>query len=266
MNFFRTVFNLATGFKAYRSIRDLPVGAGILYIGLLMALLALVVMASLVPLAFEWSFKAAGWMDQHLPRFSIRNERLVTDVAQPFRAGNDAFLFVLDTTGQITAPVTNAERGMLVSSDQFLVWYRPLETATNIQTRAQSWRGFPDGVVNGAYLLGLMRALAWVGIPLVYVLMAAGGMIFVLLQASLFGVIGSFVERSALRPLSMSQQINIAIYAATPASIIVAAYVALRMWGLDFWLIYMIAYGVTLIGASNACRDKQPAVREDDLL
>jgi hypothetical protein len=264
MKFFRTIFNLSTGFKHYRTIRDLPVGSSVLYLAQLMALLALGVMASLVPLAFQWSRTAAAWMDQHLPRFSIQNERVVTDVEQPYRAGNDAFLFVLDTTGQTTGPVTSAERGVLVTGSEILFWYQPLANATTIQSRAQSWRGFPEGVVNGAYLLGFVRAVAWVGIPLGYLTLATGGMVFILMQAMFFAVVGSIVERKAPRPLSLTQQLNIAIHAATPASIIVAAYMAFRMWNMDFWLIYLITYGIALIGASNACRDNPPVQPKED--
>jgi hypothetical protein len=266
MNFFRTIFKLSTGFQGYRAIRDQPVVVSLLYLGQLVALLALVLLLALLPLALEWNQTAALWMDGHLPKFSVRNEHVVTEVAQPARAGNDAFRFILDTTGQVTAPETNAERGVLVTSDEFLVWYQSGGGSNaNLQTRRQSWRGFPDGVVNGDYFRKLTRTFAWVGVPLCYLVMAVGGMVLVLVQALFFSLVGSFVERNTPRPLSLTQHLNIAIHAVTPAALIVTAYLALRMWAMDFWLIYLVAYGVALIGASNACRDKTPPKQNEDL-
>jgi hypothetical protein len=262
MNFFRTIFNLSTGFQGYRAIRDIPVSASVLYLVQLMALLALVLLLALLPVGVEWCQSVAGWMDKNLPQFSIQNEHVVTEVPQPAKAGNGTFRFLLDTTGKVTRPETNAEYGVLVTGSDFLMWHAP---AGKVQTRSQSLRGLPDGVVNGDYFLSLMRAFAWVAIPLGYLAMVTCGMMLVLVQALFFAFIGSFVERAAPRPLSLTQHLNIAIHAATPAAIIVTAYLAFRMWAMDFWLIYLIAYGVALIGASNVCRDTPPAKQEEDL-
>jgi len=60
MNFFRTIFNLSTGFQGYRAIRDIPVSASVLYLVQLMALLALVLLLALLPVGVEWCQSVAG--------------------------------------------------------------------------------------------------------------------------------------------------------------------------------------------------------------
>jgi len=85
------------------------------------------------------------------------------------------------------------------------------------------------------------------------------------MQALFFSFMGSFVERRAPHPFTLIQHLNISMHAVTPAALIITGYLALRMWAMDFWLVYLIAYGVTLIGATNACRDKTPAKQEEDL-
>ena len=81
-------------------------------------------------------------------------------------------------------------------------------------------------------------------------------------------VVASFMERSMPAPLQLPQLLNIAIHACTPAAIVVTIYSAMRLHNLNLWLVYLIVYGVFLVGASIACRDpvegRKP--REDDLL
>jgi len=122
--------------------------------------------------------------------------------------------------------------------------------------------------VNGEYFRHLSRALLWLLMPLGWLVLILFGMLSCLVQAYLFSVIASFMERSMPAPLQLNQLLNIAIHACTPAAIVVTAYSAMRLHNLNLWLVYLIVYGIFLVGASSACRDpverKEP--REDGLL
>jgi hypothetical protein len=90
------------------------------------------------------------------------------------------------------------------------------------------------------------------------------GLVLALMQAGFFSGIGSMMERGAAHPLSFQQLFNIALHATTPAAIIVTAYLAMRLPGLDLWLIYLIAYSIFLVGATHACRQPDPAAEPPD--
>ncbi len=95
-----------------------------------------------------------------------------------------------------------------------------------------------------------------VGFPLAFVVAVLLGLLMTLIQGYLFALIGSFIERGGRQALTLPQLLNVALHAATPGAVIVAVYTALRLEGLDLWLIYLIAYGVFLVGGTHACRQE----------
>jgi len=260
MNFLRTVIALCSSFKSYRQFRDQAVSTSLKHLVKLVSVLSIVLLISFIPWVSTRSNRFARWVDDNFPPFSIHDGKITTTAEQPFYASEGDFLFILDTTGKITGPDPKALQGMLFTADSFVVWLR----ATNspepvIQSQRGSLRGFPDGVVNGDYFRKLIHAFLWVGLPLALVVLILLALLSTLLQAYLFSIIASFMERSMPAPLQLQQLLNIAIHAVTPAAIIVTAYMAMQLHGLNLWAVYLVAYGVFLIGATNACRDHDRA-------
>ncbi len=280
MNFLRSIIALCSGFANYRAYRDLAVSTSLKHLLKLILLLALVLAISAVPPALQAVDEIARRFDDHRPDFSIQDGKIVSHEKQPYSWGNKDVRFILDTTGTVTTPDSNALSGVLFTADNFSYWVTPTNDSllawaastnagmTIVSTHPQSLRGFPDGVINGDYFRHLIRAMLWFLMPIGWLLLVLFGMLSCLLQAYLFSVVASFMERSMPAPLQLSQLLNIAIYACTPAAIVVTLYSTMRLHNLNLWLVYLIVYGIFLIGASMACRDpvegRRP--RADDLL
>ncbi|HUK81939.1 MAG TPA: DUF1189 family protein [Verrucomicrobiae bacterium] len=270
MNFFRTTFALCASFRNYRLVRDLPVTTSVKYLLKLLTLLAVLLMVSLVPWALKLGNQFASWVDTHFPPFSIQDGKIVAgDVKQPYTVGDADFLFILDTTGKITQPDAKSLQGVLFMADSFIVWMKTTNTA-DATLRAQRYplRGFPDGAVNGDYFRGLFRSFLWVGLPLTLLVLVLIGLLSTLLQAYLFSLFASLIERGTPSGLQLPQLLNIAIHAVTPAAIVFTAYFAMRLQGLDLWLVYIVIYGIFLVGATNACRNRtaREESHDDDFL
>jgi len=266
MNFASTVLQLCSSFKSYRQFRDVPVTSSVKYLLKLMALLALVLMASFVPWALRGCAEFARRFDLNRPVFTLHDGKLTSTAAQPAYWGDSDLMFVLDTTGKVTKPDPAALRGILFMADKFLFWVN----ATNVpeggaMSREQNLAGFPDGTVDGSYIRRLMNASLLMAVPLSWVLLILGGALTCLFQAYLFSLAASVLERTMTAPFRLNQLLNIAIHAVTPGAIIVTTYTALRLQGIDLWLVYLIAYGIFLVGATNASRDKlAPEEHGDD--
>jgi hypothetical protein len=255
MKFLRSVIELCSGFATYRQYRDLPVTTSLKHLVKLITLLALVMAVCAIPLALDGIDEFARLFDDHRPDFSILEGKVITHAQQPASWGNDNLRFILDTTNAVASPDSNATFGVLFTADSFLYWMTPSNAPAPVSTHLQSLRGFPDGAVNGDYFRRLIRAVLWLLVPIGWLILALFGILSCLVQAYLFSVVASFLERSMPAPLQLSQLLNIAIHACTPPAIVVTAYSAMRLHGLNLWLVYLIVYGIFLVGASNACRD-----------
>ena len=280
MNFLRSIIALCSSFANYRAYRDVAISSSLKYLLKLILLLALVLAISAVPPALKAIDEFARRFDDHRPDFFIHAGKIVSREKQPYSWGNKDTRFILDTTGAVTTPDSNATSGVLFTADNFSYWITPTNdsllaraastnaTTTIFSTPPQPLREFPDGIVNGDYFRRLVRAMLWFLVPIGWLLLALFGMLSCLLQAYLFSLVASFMERSMPAPLRLSQLLNIAIHACTPAAIVVTIYSAMRLHHLNLWFVYLIVYGIFLIGASIACGDpvEEERPRGEDLL
>ena len=269
MKFLRTVLALSANFRHYRAIRDLPVRSSLWYLTKLVFPVTLLTLLALTPVALHRVDDLAEWMDRHLPKFAINDGHVTSPVPQPYRASADGFLFILDTTGATTQPDTNVLQGLLLNSDSFTFWIGATNGPTPVmRTQQSSLHGFPDGNVNGDYFRQLFRSFLWVGGPVAWVMLAVVALLIILAHAVIFAGFASMMDRGAMRALSLRQLLNVAIHAATPATLVNAAFIALQLESINLWWLYLIVYGIYLIGAVAASREPLPqdVLGPDDLV
>ena len=96
------------------------------------------------------------------------------------------------------------------------------------------------------------------GGPLIWALLAAGSLLIILFHALIFAGFAAVMERGTSRALHFGQLLNIAIHAATPAILVNAAFLALQLEVINLWWLYLIVYGLYLIGGVAASREPIP--------
>jgi hypothetical protein len=261
MKFFRTVLALCSHFQNYRAICDRPLGSSLWFLGQLLAVLALVFVLSAVPRLRAGVNRLAEHFDRDRPDFAIQDGRIITAEPQPRLWGDSTLRLVLDTRGESAAPWSNALHCAVFTSNSVVYWMTLTNSAKAVvRSHEMSLAGFPNGAVNGEYLRAVARSFLWVMLPFSWMVLTLGAMLMCLIQAYVFSLIASLLERGSPRALQLPQLLNIAIHAAAPAAILFTVYKSLWLEGVDAWLIYIIAYGVFLIGASHACREQNATV------
>ncbi len=256
MNFFRTLFALCAHFRNYRAIRDVPITTSLKFIARLLALLTFILMLSAVPRAHTGINEFATHLDLNRPDFELRDGKVVTAASQPCAWGNETLRFMLDTTGRATAVDSNAAQGVLFTTDSFVFWVKLTNgTDSVLRSHESSLAGFPNGPINGDYFRAMVRTFLWVLVPFSWLFLTLAGLLACLIQAYVFSLVASLLERGLPHGLQLPQLLNIATHAVAPAAIIITAYKAMWLEGIDLWLIYLIVYGIFLVGASNACRE-----------
>jgi len=267
MKFLHTVLEFCADFRNYRSIRDVSLAAALRYLVKLVFPVTLLTLLTLLPAGLRRVDAVAEWVDRHLPALAIKEGRVTSAVPQPYRAGANDFLFILDTTSAAPQPDTNVLQGVLLKSDSFVFWIGSTNGPTPVfRTQNSSLHGFPDGTVNGEYLRQLFRSFLWVGGPVAWVLLTVIALLIILFHALVFAGFAAVMERGTTRALSFWQLLNIAIHAATPAVLVNAAFLTLQLESINLWWLYLIVYGVYLIGAVAASRNPVPqdATGSDD--
>ncbi len=256
MKFLYTVLEFCANFRNYRSIRDLPIRTTLWYLAKLVFPVTVLTLLALVPAGLRRVDAVAEWADRHLPPLTIKDGHVTSAVPQPYRSEADDFLFVLDTAATAPQPDTNFLQGVLLKSDSFVFWMGATNSPSPVfRTQNSSLHGFPDGTVNGEYLRQLFRSFLWVGGPLIWALLATGSLLIIFFHALLFAGFAAVMERGSTRALRFGQLLNIALHAATPAILVNAAFLALQLEIINLWWLYLIVYGLYLMGGVAASRD-----------
>lgn len=264
MNFLRTTLHLCLGFASYRDIRDISPTASLKHVAKLILLLTTILTICFLAETIQLLNIVTDWTQRNVPSFRIHNGAVVVPptVTQPYRAGDRDFLFLLDTTGKTTAADPQSATGILVTADTLTFWMKSAAPGDNAPVYAQrrSLRDFPDTDITALYIRRLLQTFLFVAVILTPLI----AFCLVCTQALFFSLAGSLLERGIPGGLRWPQLLNIALHAVTPAAILVAAYLLMGLHQLNLQLIYLIAYGVFLLGASNACRNRvQPEPTSD---
>lgn len=194
----------------------------------------------------------------HLPEFEFRQGKAYSQLPQPHYSNTNQFPIIQDMQGTIKNPEKMFPKGLMIKSDSLIFWDE------DSPPRKVEWNpALPDGKVNADYLKDLQgqTVKAW---PVFLVIIWLGILLLGLVQALLFTTLAGFLERSMDPSFTFGQLLNLAIFALTPGSIIVAIYGSMGFHEVRKELIYFGCYCFFLIMASGACRDAMRIPEEED--
>jgi hypothetical protein len=228
---------------------------------------AVVAVGSYLPDLWRGTQHFAAWWEKTVPVLEIRDDRLVADMAGPFDARYRQFHVLVDLAGNPDQPpASDAVGGFMVGAERVVVWSRhpdhPEASLSKMEVKASH---FPPGRVDAGYIRSLVLGGAWFGVLAAVALIVGVTLGAVLLQACLFSAVAAFMDRSVGEGLRLRQYLNISLYAATPALLVVTTYVVMRLEMLieHMGWVYLIVYGIFLIGGTNACRRQDDEIGED---
>ncbi|MCC7519104.1 MAG: DUF1189 family protein [Verrucomicrobiae bacterium] len=260
MAFLRYLWLSCGGFRTYAAFLRLPARSAILYWCGFSGFVA-------AALAFNaWRWFGEAWprlLDEQLPdipTFTIAGGVAQTEAPTPLFANTNHFPILVDPRGEVKDPEKLFASGALVKSRELVVWIpgaRPM---------ASAWRHWPEGTMGRAYLDELGRTAresCLVLMPLAWAVVAALG----LMQALGFATLGSFFERKMTPSMEFRHLFNIATFALTPGTLILAVYATIGFREVSFPLVYFGSYGLFLVLGSSACRDALsggPAIKDPD--
>jgi hypothetical protein len=298
VNFFSTIIYSCFGFRHYRQFLDVPYRATLSFLARLVALLAAVLVIGSVPAMLARLEAVASFVDREFPRFELHDGEAVPVASQQINNATASSRIVLDLAKNDSAAAPTAlqeslapqaaqanadiiiRRGeLLVRQDTLEAFWRwlvadetfdwPKRDAATEKSAVMVAFPFkqyalPDGMFNGEYIRRLVRGAVWFVTPMVLLVLAVFGFLFCLFQSNVFASLVSLMEQQLPDRFSYPQLRNLASFAITPAAIIVTVYRLFNLQGLNLPMIYLIAYGIFLLGSANACRPRKEEAPVDD--
>jgi hypothetical protein len=268
MNFFRTLLNCCAGFQFYRTRLELHPLDSIRFLAMAILLVVVVQVGTFVPVLQHILDDGAQWIESTLPRFEIRSGKAHYDAEQPFMYTNDYIRIILDTSGQTNEPAYTRPYGLFIGRDKMQFGVATQDRHGNLGSARRSedtYRGYPDGVVDGAYARALSRQWLWRYGPLAMLLYFFFWLLVVLVQAYLFTLVISVAESATLKKFGFNQFFNLAAHACTPALIVVTVLMVSRLTQIDFLMMAFLAtYFIYILGATAACRKGDEDEKEKD--
>jgi hypothetical protein len=261
MSLLQTLLGACAGLRFYGQTLEWSVADALKYLLKLVVLVTLVSVPLLVRSALRLADHAGEWIEHEkfLPEFSIAQGRASSSVPQPCvkRAGD--FQFILDTTGSTTLTAATAPMGILVSADGAFVW-----NEFNPRPEPISLAVCPDGRVDGAYVVRMLRVLIWWLAVLVVPVVFGGFLFLTLIQTVAFSGVASLMEGWLEPQFRFGQLFRIAVLALTPASLVAIGFWAFGVW--QGWLsfVYLLVFVFYFTSAAAVCRPLLGPVEDRD--
>ena len=248
MTFLNYICRACGGFQTYCAFLNLSVLRTISYWAFLSALLAAVATINVIHLVR----KGIGYV----PEFRIEKGEAYAPMDQPFFAHTDQFPIIIDTSETLQDFQKQFSTGLIIRKKEVVYW-KGDESRISFPLHV-----FPDGVVDAFYLDRLSRDLP-VSFPATWLCL----MLFGLAQAFLFAVFANLLESTISPGYTFKQLWNLAVFALTPPSIVVAFYASIQFFGVPYPLLYLSCYCFFLVMATGACRtalEKAPPTDQEE--
>lgn len=251
--FFQEVTEAVSDFRFYKRVKDFPISKCVKYILLLIFLITLV-----FTVRFTYDFgkgldKMIEWVRQNIPPIEIQNGIATVDVKQPYIVEEGGYVFIIDTTGEITS-LDKYEKGLLLTKGKFIV--KENNAKTQIFELAHIIKDSQKLIID-EHSLGLFRKNVWNFFP-VFLIWHYIRLCLAKFFHILFFSLVSLVTSSVIGvKLNYRQLFSIGLYAITPSVLLGILLAAFGRPLPFFGIIYSGIYIIYLIMAVTSCREEE---------
>ena len=199
--------------------------------------------------------KDAPALVQQIPRVSIINGEVSTDVETPYYINDPdsgKTLMILDLTGEFTS-LEGTGAKMLLTRNQLIA------EKSAIETRTYDLSGIKNFSIDRATIEGwLQLARSWL-VPLLFPIILLFSYCYRLFQALVYGLIGLIIAQVLHVPLGLMASVRLAIIAITPV-LILDTLLGLTEFRLPAWWLlgFAIAMGYLFFGIKAASSAPPP--------
>lgn len=259
--FFKDIYNSCIDFQSYKKIASQKVSRSVQYFILLLFIIS-IVSSIFYSVFFKIGLdKFNEWSQKHLPEINIQNGEVSSEVSQPYTAIEKDFVFILDTTGEVTRIDSRYPSGVLVNKNSLLLKRMGMED----QVVDLSW--IQSLELSAPIIAQWREKMMPLVIPFIFVATLLGLLISKFFHAFLFSYGASVFFPKERTGLGLKELFNLSLYSATPAILISLLAQILQLQIPLFWWIYFGMYAAFFIGAFSNTRviNEQENKKDNDL-
>jgi len=253
-------WNSIRGFQSYQLLFRNPLKVTLIYWFLFCVVLSTVIV-SIRYARFSRELPVyAQEASKNLPEFSFKDGQMITPLPTPMISNTNACPIILDPDDKIAKPPDQFTNSVFqIGKSKIKIWMKP-----GTPPWILSIKDFPNGRVDGDYILELGKQGGYVMAPFLLVVMILLFYVIGLLQALFFATLVSFLEKTIQPSFTFEEMLNISTCALTPGAVIVTVYWAWGIMVIPYDLIYFFSYIVFHVMASGACRRSMLPPEQDE--
>jgi len=180
---------------------------------------------------------------EKIPEISITDGEVAVPITQPYIYEVENYVFIIDTTGQITS-LDNYQSGVLLTKNKFMYKDQAkMKTESYDLAQVKSVRITPEVLRNGLKKGGKFL------IPGLFIAITIYFLFAKIIQLFLFSLASLFTNQLKRKNLSYPELLNIGIYALTPPTLLATIMILFDLNFPLFALIYSLFYILILVVA-----------------
>ena len=250
MIFFIKMWRSATSFRFYKEIAFQKVSKSIGYFFLFILLITLVLSMKFSNALIQGMGEVSKELGDRLPEIRIEDGIVSTDAQEPFTIEEKDFIFVIDTTGRITAIDPSYKQGILLTKKK--LFYKQSE----IETREYDLSKIKSFTVNKEAMERWKKTFSRFAFPILLISLFSYFVVVKLIQIFLFSLIALIANTTTKANLKYENLFNISLFALTPPVLLATIFTLAGLWIPPFWSIflYVAIYIVFLGGGIRSCK------------
>ncbi|MFH0838816.1 MAG: DUF1189 domain-containing protein [Candidatus Omnitrophota bacterium] len=249
IDFFTKIIRSIISKSFYRDVKSQSFSVGFKYLLTFFLIITVILSVRFSFVLTSGTNFIADWISTNIPDITIKNGEVSSPAEQPYLKGTNEFVFILDTTGQVSAIAPEYKAGILVLKNKIM------HKQSEVETREYDLSKTPFFVLNKTVIDRVKKIFIWVTIPLMVIFLYLYYIVISLGKILGFSLLTLIINKAGKLKLNYRGLLNIGAFSLTLPVILGTAVDASGMRIPYFWVMHLGVYVLYLVIMTLASKE-----------